>query len=215
MPETWYPIFLKLSGRTCLVVGGGEVALRKAEALSAAGAAVRVVAPQACGDLLRMKNVDVALRPYESADLDGAALVIAATDDPELNARVAAECAARRVWCNVVDDPARCDFILPAVMRQGPLVIAVSTGGAGPAVAAKVRRDLEEQFGPAWAEWLAALAEARQFVQDSVPDAAERRRIFQRLAEDDILEAARSGAGQVRSKISDVLRRFGLKDSKP
>ena len=214
MPETWYPIFLKLSGRTCLVVGGGEVALRKAEALRDAGAAVRVVAPQACGDLLRMKNVAVALRPYETADLAGAALVIAATDDSELNARVAADCAARGLWCNVVDEPDHCAFILPAVMRQGPLVIAVSTGGAGPAVAAKVRRDLEEQFGPAWAEWLAALAETRRFVQDAVPDIAERRRIFLRLAEDDILAAARQGAAELRTKITDVLKRFGLKDTR-
>lgn len=215
MPETWYPIFLKLSGRTCLVVGGGEVALRKAEALRDAGAAVRVVAPQACADLLRLKNVAVDLRPYATADLDGAALVIASTDDSELNARVAADCAAQGLWCNVVDDPAHCDFILPAVMRQGPLVIAISTGGAGPAVAAKVRRDLEEQFGPAWAQWLTALADARHFVQNSVPDAAERRRIFHRLAEDDILDAARSGADQLRTKITDVLKRFGLKDAKP
>jgi precorrin-2 dehydrogenase/sirohydrochlorin ferrochelatase len=214
MPESWYPIFLKLTGRTCLVVGGGAVALRKTEALCDAGAAVRVVAPQACADLLRMKNVDVALRPYETKDLAGIALVIAATDDAALNARVSADCAAGGLWCNVVDDPAHCDFILPSVMRQGPLMIAVSTGGAGPTVAAKIRRDLEDQFGPAWAEWLAALADTRRFVQEAVPDINERRKIFQRLAEDDILAAARAGADQLRTKITDVLDRFGLKGHK-
>jgi precorrin-2 dehydrogenase/sirohydrochlorin ferrochelatase len=216
MSEKWYPIFLNLTGRLCLVVGGGEVAERKARTLLEAGARVRVVAPLATGEILRLKGVEVRLENYTAEALDGVTLAIAATDVREVNARVAADCRQKNILCNVVDDPQFCDFILPSIMRQGPLVVAVSTGGASPSAAAKIRREIEETFGPAYGRWIETLAAAREEIRSRLADEASRRQVLLRLSEDDVLEAARKGAEVLKSKISDILAAAGVrKKQKP
>lgn len=215
MDKTYYPVFLDLSGHTVLVVGGGEVALRKVEALAAAGAPVRVVAPKISQAVRAVAGTECRDQPYDPEALDGVRLAIAATDSAEVNARVAADCRARSILCNVVDVPEQCDFIVPSVFRQGPLVIAVSTGGASPHMAARIRQTMEEQFGAVYGRLLETLGRVRRSVRARVDDATTRRRISLRLAEDDVLTAARAGADALKRKVADVLREFGLKEDGP
>ncbi len=153
----YYPAFLDLRGKRCLVVGGGSVAVRKANDLVTAGASVCVISPDA-DPMLRALSQERVLelieREYRVGDLAGARLVISATDDPEVNRAVATEAQRAGAWVNVVDDPPLCDFIVPAVVRRGDLVVAVSTGGKSPAMARALRQELEALLGP---EYEAAL----------------------------------------------------------
>lgn len=137
-----YPIVLDLTGVHVVVVGGGAVALRKIEGLLNAHADVTVVAPAAT-DEIRELPVQVVARAYEPDDLSTARLVITATDDPAVNAKVAADAASRGIWVNSADDPANCTFILPAVARAGPITVSVSTGGASPALASHLRSEIQ------------------------------------------------------------------------
>ena len=145
-----YPIFLDLSGRRCVVVGGGEVANRKARKLLQARAEVVVISPEVRPELESVA-AEVHRRPYEDGDLEGAYLAFAATDAREVNAAVAAEAKGRGIPVNVADSPSEGDFALPSVLRRGRLQVAVSTGGASPALARRIRGELEELFGPEWA----------------------------------------------------------------
>ena len=155
----YYPVELDLRGRPCLVVGGGAVAQRKVQGLLAAGAAVTVVAPEC---LPMPDGVTVVLRRFADEDLAGVALAVAASDDREVNARVARVARERDTWVNVVDDPSAGTVIMPAVARRGDLRIAVSTGGASPALAARLRERLESEFGPEYGDLVALLGELRR-----------------------------------------------------
>jgi len=145
-----YPIFLDLSGRRCVVVGGGEVAGRKARKLLQARARVVVISPE-MGAELESVAVEVHRRPYREGDLEGAYLAFAATDSREVNAAVAREARERGIPVNVADRPSDGDFALPSTLRRGALQVAVSTGGASPTLARRIRDELEEVFGPEWA----------------------------------------------------------------
>lgn len=142
----YYPISLDLVGRPCLVVGGGAIALRKVAALVEAGARVTVVSPSLTPALLRLATeAPLRWRPreYAAGDAAGFILVMVATDDRAVNAAVAVECRERGIWVNCADDPARCDFILPSVLRRGAVTVAVSTGGRSPTLARLLREDLD------------------------------------------------------------------------
>ena len=156
-----YPVNLVVADRECLVVGGGRVALRKVEGLLACGARVTVVAPAVDAELRRLPGVTVVERAWGPDDLDGMRLVIAATDDPGVNAAVYAEGERRGVWVNGADDPAHCSFTLPSVVRRGDLQVTVSTGGRSPALATWLRRRLEGEIGPEYAVLLDLLATER------------------------------------------------------
>jgi precorrin-2 dehydrogenase / sirohydrochlorin ferrochelatase len=134
-----YPVYLDLSEVPVLVVGAGPVAARKVEGLATAGAFVRVVAPDVSPSLKRELVAELRQRPFEAADLDGVRLVVTATGDRTVDGAVAAPASAAGLWVNAADQPADCTFILPAVARNGPLSIAVSTGGASPALARRLR----------------------------------------------------------------------------
>jgi len=141
-----YPVVLDLTGRPCLVVGGGAIALRKVSALVEAGARVTVVSPSLTPAVLRLATeAPLRWRPreYAAGDAAGFVLVMVATDDRAVNAAVAAECRERGIWVNCADDPARCDFILPSVLRRGAVTVAVSTGGQSPTLARLLREDLD------------------------------------------------------------------------
>ena len=147
----FYPICLDLRGRQCLVVGGGQVALRKVKALLECGASVKVVSPELCRqirNLARCSEIEVVPRGYETADLRGVLVVIAATNDAEVNKKVAAQAESRGLLVNVVDDPGKSVFIAPAYVRRGDVTIAVSTGGRSPALARRIRIRLESEYGP-------------------------------------------------------------------
>lgn len=159
-PPAPYPAFLSLAGKRVLLVGGGAVAARKARALARGGARVKVVAPRVCPAVLKAAE-RVVVRRFRPSDLEGATLVICATADEALNARVSGLCRKKRIWANVVDRPALCDFILPAVVRRGRLEIAVSTGGASPYLARHLRRRLEKFLTPEDARLAQALYDLR------------------------------------------------------
>jgi precorrin-2 dehydrogenase/sirohydrochlorin ferrochelatase len=157
---TLYPVNLVVAGRRCVVVGGGRVATRKAAGLVAAGADVEVVAP-VVDDEIRVLGVRVVERSYRPGDLDGAWLAIAATDDPGVNERVHRDGEAAGVWVNAADEPKACSFTLPAVVRQGPVMVTVSTSGHSPALAAWLKGHVQEQLGPEFAVLAALLSEVR------------------------------------------------------
>lgn len=155
-----YPVNLVLAGRPCLVVGGGTVAARKVAGLLAAGAVVTVVAPEVT-DEVRAAGVTVVERSYRPADVAGMWLVITATDDPTVNQAVQADGDAGGVWVNAADDPASCSFILPAVVRQGPVMVTVSTSGYSPALATWLKGHVAAEMGPEVAVLAGMLADAR------------------------------------------------------
>jgi len=160
-----FPIFLKLEGRPCLLVGAGRVGEGKLKSLLRAGARVKVVAPKATAGVRRLASSGKIVwlqRKFTTRDLNGMVLVVAATSSHPVNAVIFKAARQRGVLCNAVDDPPRCDFYYGAVVRRGSLQIAISTGGASPALAARLRRELEEQFGPEYQNWLLHLAERRR-----------------------------------------------------
>ncbi len=164
-----YPVMLDLEGRACLVVGGGVVAARKISGLVDAGGRVTVVSPvlaPAVLDIAREGRLRWWPREYAEGDVVGFALVMVATDDDAVNARIAAEARERSVWVNCADDPARCDFILPSVLRRGPLTVAVSTGGASPTMARMVREELEAVLPLDYAAFTEVVADVRRALRD-------------------------------------------------
>lgn len=175
--KRYYMACLDLEGRSCLVVGGGTVGLEKARGLLDCGARVTVVAPEIVPEL-RELDVERVPREYSSSDLEGRFLVVAATSITELNRRVSADAEARPVLCNVVDVPELCSFILPAVHREGPIAVAVSTGGASPALAQRIRDDVAGLVGPEHAELAVRLRELRPWVRSHYGTYEERKRFF-------------------------------------
>ena len=160
-----YPIVVRLAGRRVLVVGGGRIAARKVAGLAAAGAEVTVVAPQLVDEIRSMPGLTLVERGYEASDLDGVFLVIAATDDPAVQQRVFDDGERRRVLVNSADDPERCSFILPAIARRGPVILAVSTQGRSPALAGQLRDRLAAALPEDLEERVADVAARRAAVQ--------------------------------------------------
>jgi len=161
----FYPVLLELEGRRCVVVGGGAIGERKVEGLLAVGAHVTVVSPDLTAVLsahAEAGRITLVPRPYRDGDLEGAALVFTALGDPHATAAVAAEARRRGIWLNAADDPSHCSFILPAVVRRGPLTIAVASGGATPALTRALREHLERALGAEWAVLAELAAEARR-----------------------------------------------------
>lgn len=192
----YYPICLEIKGKVCIVVGGGEVAERKVLSLLNAGAEVKVVSPvvterlqkiSAEGGLLWIKRI------YEEGDLEGAFLAYAASDNEDVNRRISDEAAKGRVLLNVVDQPEICDFIVPSVVERGLLTIAVSTGGASPAFARRMRLELEEMYGEEYAVFLEIMAAVRQKLLTKKDGSVNNRSIFNELASLPIPEMIRDG----------------------
>jgi len=200
-----YPMVLDLSGRRALVVGGGKVALRKARALADAGARVRVVAPEFTAGFAEDGRFESLAARYEKGHLEGALVAVAATDDEAVNRRVAEDARAADVLVNVVDRPELCDFIVPAQVRRGDLLIAISTSGAAPSLARRLRERLEKELGPEYATLLEVLREVREDLKQRNLAPEVRRRLFERLTEDDIVDAARQGADALRQAVAKVV----------
>jgi precorrin-2 dehydrogenase/sirohydrochlorin ferrochelatase len=190
-----YPIVLRLGGRRVLVVGGGQVAGRRASGLLAAGAHVVAVSPVFAPAFMRLRPTDALTcvhRPYQSGDLTEMSLVVAATDDPSVNARVSADARRAGVWVNIVDDPAHSDFIVPAVVRRGGFLLAMSSGGASPALVGQLRRELDRLLPEDVGLLVAILATARERIQRRVTDPARRRELATRLLTVDLLGTLRT-----------------------
>lgn len=182
----YYPIFLDLQGKCCLVVGGGDVAARKVEGLLEAGAVVAVVSPlltEALDRLAQSGSIRHEARLFEPDDVIGCTIVIGATDQPEVNAAVCEASRTQGIWVNIVDTPGACDFIAPAVVRRGELQIAISTGGNSPTLAKRIRAQLEHIYGWEYAELVAWLGHQRERIRRNVADPGKRRALYERLVD--------------------------------
>jgi precorrin-2 dehydrogenase/sirohydrochlorin ferrochelatase len=179
----YYPIFLNVKDRPCLVAGGGRVGMRKVKTLLSAGASVTVVSPEFCDQLAAMPGIRKGQRPFRPEDLAGVFLVVAATSDPSVNQWILAEAWKAGVLCNSADEPDRGDFILPAVMSRGDLICAVSTSGASPALARKIRMDLDQAYGPEYATFLMLMRGVREKLLAAGHDPDGHQRIFRTMME--------------------------------
>jgi siroheme synthase-like protein len=180
------PIFMRLEGRRCLVVGAGTVAQTKIESLRAAGASITVVAPQAIAPIRELAAEGAVTwreRAFEPADLDGAFLVIAATNAPGINHAVYQESLRRNVLCNAVDDPPNCDFYFGSVVARGDLQIAISTAGESPALAQRLRREIDAQLPDDLGPWLSELGALRREVRAGTPPGEARNQLLHELAQ--------------------------------
>jgi precorrin-2 dehydrogenase/sirohydrochlorin ferrochelatase len=187
-------MFLKLSQRPCLVVGAGAIAESKIPGLVEAGADVRVVAPEATEQVrswAEAKKIDWQRRKFQAEDLAGMFLVVAATSSREVHVEIFNEARRRGVLCNIVDVPALCDFYYPAVVQRGALQIAISTSGRSPALAQRLRKEFEEQFGPEYEAWMEQLGDARDEPGAEDSDPEERKRLRHKQASAESFEAFR------------------------
>lgn len=197
MQEFYFPAFLDLRGQPCVVVGGGEVAAGKVLGLLPCGARVRVISPDAHPHIRRLAERGTIIweaRPYREGDLDPAFLVIAATDDPPTNAAVYQDALRQRVLVNVVDVPDRCQFVYGAIFRRGRLQVAISTGGASPALAARVKRELARALGVEYGQLVNAYRRLRGYVRQRIGSVEGRKRFWLHLVErEDALDLLRRG----------------------
>jgi siroheme synthase-like protein len=209
----FYIACLKLSGRRCVVVGGGEVGLEKVEGLLACDADVTLIAPEAGPELQALAaegSIAWEQRPYAGAeDLEGVFMVIASTDDTDVNIAVYDDAERRAMLVNVVDVPPLCNFILPAIVRTGPLAIAISTAGASPALAKRMKREVSELFGEEYAQLAILLNDARGWAKGTLPTYQDRKAFFEGIVngEPDPIELLRAGdAAAVRDLIAAAQR---------
>jgi precorrin-2 dehydrogenase/sirohydrochlorin ferrochelatase len=186
-----FPLFVKLEARKCVVVGGGRIATAKATGLLRHGARVVVIAPQAT-NWIRVKARTNQLvwrqRTFRAKDVEGAFLMVAATNSTAVNEAVFRACRAHGVLCNVVDCSEHCDFFYPAVVRRGPLQIAISTGGRSPSLARRLRLELERQFGPEYGEWVEHVGRARKQILSRRLPAVESRKQMDQITSREALE---------------------------
>jgi precorrin-2 dehydrogenase / sirohydrochlorin ferrochelatase len=187
-----FPLFLKLDQRKCLVVGAGTVALEKIESLLRCGARVTVVSPEAAPAVQKLSDralVEWQARRFEPEDLAGVHLVIAATDDREVNQYVFEEASRRSILCNAVDDPPLCDFFCASIVERGDLQIAISTAGKSPALAQRLRREIDAQLDVDLGRWLDDLGELRREVLRAMPPGEARKDLLHRLARREVCGA--------------------------
>jgi len=208
----FYIACLKLKGRRCLVVGGGEVGLEKVEGLLACDGEVTLVAPDAVPELEALAaegSITWLAREYESADLDGHLIAIAATNDTDVNIKVFDDAESRSMLVNVCDVPPLCNFILPAIVRTGPLAVAISTAGASPALAKRMKREIAEMFGEPYADLAILLNETRGWAKGTLPTYQERKEFFEAIVngDPDPIDLLRAGnAAAVRDLIAAAQR---------
>jgi siroheme synthase-like protein len=213
----FYIACLKLTGRRCLVVGGGEIGLEKVEGLLACDGAVTLMAPEAVPELERLAaegSITWEQREYAGAgDLEGVFIAIAATDDTDTNIRIYNDAERRAMLVNIVDVPPLCNFILPAIVRTGPLAIAISTAGASPALAKRIKREIAESFGEPYARLAELLNEVRGWAKGTLPTYQDRKVFFESIVngDPDPVELLRAGDEQaVRDLIAAAQRTAGV-----
>jgi precorrin-2 dehydrogenase / sirohydrochlorin ferrochelatase len=210
--KVFYPMFVDLEGRRCLVVGGGPVATEKVEKLLQHGAVIRLVTPETTDELAAMvSSGEVAehrRRAYRPEDLEGCFLVIAATNLDAINRMIWQDAEALNLLCNVVDVPPLCNFIVPSIVRRGELALAISTGGASPVVAKHIRRELEEAYGPEWEALVELLRDVRDELKVRYPDMPSRRDAVERLMETDVVQRLADGdddgARELAQRVLDI-----------
>jgi len=202
----YYPILLNIQDKKCLVVGGGNVAWRKVCSLKDAGARVTVVSPEFCPEMEKEIGIERIQQKYEEGFLNGVLVVVASTDDEEVNKKVYYDAVKMGILVNVVDRPEICSFIVPATIIRGDLSISISTGGASPALARNIRENLEKQFGDEYGEFAKLLSETRRKILSEISNESIRRDILQRIAGLDILEIIKQkGISEAKKKILRII----------
>jgi len=199
----YFPLFIDLKNRPCLIVGGGRIACRKAETLLPYGPRITLVAPEFCPELEALHAVTLLRRPYVPSDTEGMALVIAATDDPVLNRSVSAVCQERNIPVNAVDDRENCTFLFPCLVRQGELSVGISTGGASPTAAVWLKEQVGNLLPRNFDEILGWLASLRPQIKADIPDEGRRTALFSALFRA-CLEANRPLTQEELTKVMEV-----------
>ena len=207
----YYPIYLNLKNRLCVVVGGGAVAERKVKSLVACDARVLVISPelnQELQELYQKGLIRYRRGNFSREDLSEACLVIGATDSRQTNSEIAEQARKQGILVNIVDSPEECDFIVPATVERGDLLIGISTGGKSPALARNIREELEERYGEEYAEFLNLMGELREVLKKEMPDQQQRERIFQALIVSDIIQLIKVGQkGQGRIRAQEIIEK--------
>ena len=205
----YYPVNLDIKNRKCLVVGGGSVGTRKVITLLDCGAIVTVISPDAAEKLLELAgngSIRWEKRSYLASDLDGMFLVIGATDDEELNRQISADAEKLNMLCNIADRPEVCNFILPAIVNRGDLVISISTSGKSPAFAKKLRKQLEKQFGVEYAEFLRLMGAIREKLLSEKHEPEAHKHLFEQLIKSDLVEMIKNNRKEdINSLLFDIL----------
>jgi len=205
----YYPVNLDVQGRRCLVVGGGRVGARKVDTLNQCGAAVTVVSPEVSPAVMLLaaeKAIVLKQRPYIASDVEGMFLVIGATDDETLNRQIHADAERLNLLCNIADRPEICNFILPAIVRRGCFVMAISTAGKSPAFAKHIRKRLETQFGPEYGVVLELMGAIRSKLLADAHEPEVHKPLFEQLIEDGLLELVKDQKiGQIDQMLEKVL----------
>ena len=207
--NTYYPVYIQLRERPCVVIGGGKIAEGKVDGLLAAQANVTVISPDLTAhlrDLVEEKQITYLARTYQAGDLTGAFMVICATDQAEINHQVWQEASANRQLVNVVDDTPRCNFIAPSILRKGDLTIAISTSGKAPALAVRLKERLQRELGPEYERFLDLAGELREPLARHIPDFETRKALWYELVDSEILDVlARGEETAAREIISKVV----------
>ena len=215
----YYPIYLDIEERSVLIIGGGNVCARKTETMMKYGARVTITSPQFTEEIeewARQGMVQLRRKTYEIGDLDGASIVIASTDDPCVNARIARDCRRRRIPVNVVDVTHLCEFIVPAIVERGTIQIAVSTGGKSPALARTLKEDLQKFVGPEYDEVNRVLGTLRTSAKKVLPTDVDRKRFFDGIIAAGVLELLREGRRrEAYETIAGACNRAGVSLSQP
>ncbi len=204
----YYPVCLDIRNRDCLVVGGGAVAFRKVKTLLACGASVTVVSPAFSSELAGIRDdaLTRVRRPYESSDVAGRFLVIGATDDEAENRKISRDAEAQNVLCNIADLPDACNFILPAIVKRGDLLLAISTCGNSPAFAKHLRKQLEKDFGEEYTEFLRLMGALRKRLLDTRHAPEEHKPLFEALINQGLLEMVKEGnTDEINRLLDDIV----------
>ncbi len=213
----YYPIFIDIEGRSAVIIGGGSVCARKAEAMMNYGANVTIVSPHFTDEIEKWSSdgrLRIRRKAYQESDLDGANIVIASTDDQTINEQIAADCRRRRIPVNVVDVTPLCEFIVPAIVDKGSVQIAVSTGGKSPALARTLKEDLHRLVGPEYAEVNDVLGSLRDAAKRTLPTDTDRKRFFDGILARGVLDMLRSGRRREAYQIiADACRAAGVEVS--
>jgi precorrin-2 dehydrogenase/sirohydrochlorin ferrochelatase len=202
----YYPIHLDIRDRHCLVVGGGSVGTRKTETLLDCGAKVTVISPQASvklQELAQADSISLKNRAYRTTDLESIFLVIGATDDETLNQQISRDADSRNILCNIADRPQVCNFILPSIVHRGDLVITISTSGKSPALAKHLRKNLEDQFGEEYDQFLQLMGSIRKKLLRQSHEPEAHKQLFNQLINDGLLDLIRGGK---KKEINRLLR---------
>ncbi|MCS7223226.1 MAG: bifunctional precorrin-2 dehydrogenase/sirohydrochlorin ferrochelatase [Armatimonadetes bacterium] len=211
--ENLLPVMLRLAGQKVVVVGGGEVAFQKVTQLLECDACVTVVSPKLGWELATLnRRFYWKQKEYEPADLEGAVIVFACTDDPSVNDRVYRDCQERGLWCNVADDPERCRFFMPALFRRGPVTVALSTSGTSPSLARRMRIFLEEIFGDGFGMLAFLLGDLKETIRQALPSFSDRRLFMDRVWNSPIWDLLEKGDRQgAENLLKSILSELTLK----